>query len=105
MFRLDEIRRAHELVLSVLRPTLALKWPLLSARVGTEVIVKHENHLPTGAFKVRGGLVYMDALRRRAPIGQGSGVCGCIAARDALGLKTEIDGVQATGAPAYALSF
>jgi len=213
MFRLDEIRRAHELVLSVLRPTLALKWPLLSARVGTEVIVKHENHLPTGAFKVRGGLVYMDALRRRAPnvegivsatrgnhgqslafagarfglsvtivapqgnsreknaamralganliehgrdfqaareeadrlaaerglhfvpsfhrdlalgvstyalellsehpeldalyapIGQGSGVCGCIAARDALGLKTEIVGVQATGAPAYALSF
>ena len=39
------------------------------------------------------------------PIGQGSGICGCIAARDALGLKTEIVGVQASGAPAYALSF
>ena len=39
------------------------------------------------------------------PIGQGSGICGCIAARDALGLKTEIVGVQAAGAPAYALSF
>ena len=38
------------------------------------------------------------------PIGQGSGICGCIAARDALGLKTEIVGVQAVGAPAYALS-
>jgi len=38
------------------------------------------------------------------PIGQGSGVCGCIAARDALGLRTEIVGVQSTGAPAYALS-
>src|SRR5258708_29057187 len=39
------------------------------------------------------------------PIGQGSGICGCIAARDALGLKTEIVGVQAKEAPAYALSF
>jgi len=213
MFALDEISRAHEFVLSVLSPTAALNWPLLSARVGAEVIVKHENHLPTGAFKVRGGLVYVDALRRRAPsvegvisatrgnhgqslafagarlglsvtivaphgnsreknaamralgaeliehgpdfqaareaadrlagarglhfvpsfhrdlalgvstyalelfsehpdldalyvpIGQGSGICGCIAARDALGLKTEIVGVQAAGAPAYALSF
>ena len=213
MFALDEISRAHELVRSALSPTAALNWPLLSARVGAEVIVKHENHLPIGAFKVRGGLVYLDALRRRAPnvegvisatrgnhgqsvpfaarragleativvphgnsvdknaamralgaeliehgpdfqaareaadrlagarglhfvpsfhrdlalgvstyalelfsehpdldalyvpIGQGSGICGCIAARDALGLKTEIVGVQAAGAPAYALSF
>ena len=39
------------------------------------------------------------------PIGQGSGICGCIAARDALGLKTEIVGVQSTEAPAYSLSF
>jgi threonine dehydratase len=39
------------------------------------------------------------------PIGQGSGICGCIAARDALGLKTEIVGVQSKAAPAYALSF
>ncbi len=39
------------------------------------------------------------------PIGQGSGICGCIAARDALGLKTEIVGVQSAQAPAYALSF
>jgi threonine dehydratase len=39
------------------------------------------------------------------PIGQGSGICGCILARDLLGLKTEIVGVQSTGAPSYALSF
>jgi threonine dehydratase len=39
------------------------------------------------------------------PIGQGSGICGCIAARDALGLRTEIVGVQSNEAPAYALSF
>ena len=213
MFTLQEMRRAHELVLSALRPTPAIVWPLLDQRLGAEVVVKHENHLPTGAFKVRGGLIYVDALIKRepgtrglisatrgnhgaslafagrraglkvtilapqgnsreknaamralgaeliefgrdfqaareeamrlaalrglhmvpsfhrdlalgvgtyalellsersdldalyVPIGQGSGICGCIAARDVLGLKTEIVGVQSTEAPAYALSF
>jgi threonine dehydratase len=213
MFTLEELRRAHAVVLGALKPTPALAWPLISARLGAEAFVKHENHLPTGAFKVRGGLTYVDALRRReptakgfisatrgnhgqslafagvraglevtivvprgnsteknaamralganliehgtdfqaareeamrlavarglhmvpsfhrdlaagvatyalellsersdldvlyVPIGQGSGICGCIAARDALGLKTEIVGVQSEEAPAYALSF
>jgi threonine dehydratase len=213
MFTLEELRRAHEVVLGALKPTPALAWPLISARLGAEAFVKHENHLPTGAFKVRGGLTYVDALRRReptakgfisatrgnhgqslafagvraglevtivvprgnsteknaamralganliehgtdfqaareeamrlavarglhmvpsfhrdlaagvatyalellsersdldvlyVPIGQGSGICGCIAARDALGLKTEVVGVQSEAAPAYALSF
>ena len=213
MFTLDDLRDAHDLVQRTLRPTPALAWPLLAARLGAEVVVKHENHLPTGAFKVRGGLTYCDALRRRepavggivsatrgnhgqslafagrrfglavtivvplgnsreknaamralgaeliehgndfqaarveamrlaaarglhmvpsfhadlvrgvstyalellterpdldvlyVPIGQGSGICGCIAARDALGLGTEIVGVQSAGAPSYALSF
>ena len=213
MFSLDELRSAHEVVQGSLRPTPALSWPLLGGRVGAEVVVKHENCQPTGAFKVRGGLTYVDALMRRAPeteglisatrgnhgqsiayagrrsglavtivvpygnsreknaamralgaeliehgqdfqaareeamrlakarglhmvpsfhrdlalgvstyalelfgehpdldalyvpIGQGSGICGCIAARDALALKTEIIGVQSSEAPAYALSF
>jgi threonine dehydratase len=213
MFSLEEMRRAHDVVLSALRPTPALSWPLIAERLGAEVVVKHENHLPTGAFKVRGGLTYVEALKRRepgttgiisatrgnhgqslafagrrsglsvtilapqgnsseknaamralgaeliefgrdfqaareevmrraesgglhlvpsfhrdlalgvstyalellsersdldvlyVPIGQGSGICGCIAARDALRLKTEIVGVQAAEAPAYALSF
>jgi threonine dehydratase len=213
MFSLDEMRRAHEIVLGALRTTPALNWPLLDERLGAEVVVKHENHLPTGAFKVRGGLTYVDALIKRepatrglisatrgnhgqslafagrraglkvtilapqgnsseknaamralgaeliefgrdfqvareeamrlassrglhmvpsfhrdlaigvgtyalellsersdldvlyVPIGQGSGICGCISARDALGLKTEIVGVQSAEAPAYALSF
>ena len=213
MFNLQEMRQAHEVVLGALRPTPALNWPLLNERLGAEVVVKHENHLPTGAFKVRGGLTYVDALIKRdpsvrgiisatrgnhgqslafagrraglevtilapngnsseknaamralgaeliefgrdfqaareeavrlaaarglhmvpsfhrdlalgvgtyalellsersdldvlyVPIGQGSGICGCIAARDALNLKTEIVGVQSTEAPAYALSF
>ena len=213
MFSLEETRRAHEVVLAALRPTPALSWPLLAARLGAEVVVKHENHQPTGAFKVRGGLTYVDALMRRepaakglvsatrgnhgqslafagrrfglsvtivaphgnsreknaamqalgaeliehgqdfqaareeamrlagarglhlvpsfhrdlalgvstyalelmsehadldllyVPIGQGSGICGCISARNALGLRTEIVGVQSAAAPAYALSF
>jgi threonine dehydratase len=213
VFSLDELRDAHEVVKRALRPTPAFAWPLLARRLGGEVVVKHENHQPTGAFKVRGGVTFVDRLRRRAPkatalvsatrgnhgqslafagrraglpvtivvprgnsteknaamralganliehgadfqaareeaqrlaeargaelapafhrdlalgvatyalelfgdrpdldvlyvpIGQGSGICGCIAARDALGLKTEIVGVQATQAPAYALSF
>ena len=213
MFSLQEMRRAHEVVLGAVRPTPALNWPLLDERLGAEVVVKHENHLPTGAFKVRGGLTYVDALIKRGPairglisatrgnhgqslafagrraglkvtilapqgnsseknaamralgadliefgrdfqaareeamrlaglrglhmvpsfhrdlalgvgtyalellsdrsdldvlyvpIGQGSGICGCIGARDALNLKTEIVGVQSTEAPAYALSF
>jgi threonine dehydratase len=212
MFSLQEMRRAHEIVLGALKPTPALSWPLLADRLGAEVAVKHENHLPTGAFKVRGGLTYVDALIRRepkarglisatrgnhgqslafagrraglevtilapegnsreknaamralgadlvefgrdfqaareeamrladvrglhmvpsfhrdlalgvstyalelvserpdldilyVPIGQGSGICGCIAARDALGAQTEIVGVQSAEAPAYALS-
>jgi len=213
MFSLQEMRRVHEIVLAAVRSTPALNWPLLDQRLGAEVVVKHENHLPTGAFKVRGGLTYLDAAMKRqpgmrglisatrgnhgqslafagrraglgvtiltpqcnsseknaamcalgaeliefgrdfqsareeamrlaesrglhmvpsfhrdlalgvgsyalellserseldvlyVPIGQGSGICGCIAARDALNLKTEIVGVQSTEAPAYALSF
>jgi threonine dehydratase len=213
MFGIEELRAAHEIVRQALSPTPALAWPLLARRLGAEVVVKHENHNPTGAFKVRGGVTFVDAFRRRAPnasglisatrgnhgqslafagrrfgipvaivvphgnsaeknaamqalgaelvehgadfqaareearrlaqargvgfvpafhrdlalgvatyalellgdrpdldvlyvpIGQGSGICGCIAARDALGLKTEIVGVQASAAPSYALSF
>ncbi len=213
MFCLAEIAAAHELVRAVVPPTPSHSWPLLSARLGAEVVVKHENHTPTGAFKVRGGLTYLDGLvcggagrggvisatrgnhgqsiafaaRRHGvpativvphgnsteknaamrafgaelvehgsdfqeareealrladerglqmvpsfhrdlvlgvatyaiellskhddldtlyvPIGLGSGICGCILARDVLGRKTEIVGVQAERAPAYALSF
>ena len=68
MFTLDEMRRAQEVVLSALRATPALNWPLLDERLGAEVVVKHENHNPTGAFKVRGGLTYVDALIKREPV-------------------------------------
>ncbi|MEH2588046.1 threonine dehydratase [Bradyrhizobium sp. AZCC 1721] len=213
MFDLAELERAHDIVGQAVPPTPAHAWPLLSERLGTSVIVKHENHTPIGAFKVRGGLIYLDRLKRErpnisgiisatrgnhgqslafaasrhgvpaviyvpkgnsveknsamrafgadlvehgedfqaaaeeaqrraqfaglhmvpsfhpdlvlgvatyalelfrtapdldilyVPIGQGSGISGCIMARDLLGLKTEIVGVQSTEAPSYALSF
>jgi threonine dehydratase len=213
MFDLRQLERAHEIVGQTVPPTPAHAWPLLAQRLGTDVVVKHENHTPTGAFKVRGGLIYFERLKRErshvagvisattgnhgqslafaarrygvpvtiyvplgnsveknramrafgatlvehgtdfqlareeagrrasqdglefapafhpdlvmgvatyalellrtapdldmlyVPIGQGSGICGCILARDLLGLKTEIVGVQSTEAPSYALSF
>src|SRR5450432_1074866 len=213
MFDLQQLERAHEVVGAAVPPTPAYAWPLLAQRLGTTVVVKHENHTPTSAFKVRGGLIYLDRLKRErpntpgiisatrgnhgqslafaasrhgvpvtiyvphgnsveqnrairgfgatlvehgedfqaareeayrraetngleivpafhpdlvlgvatyalellrkapdldvlyVPIGQGSGICGCILARDLLGLKTEIIGVQSTEAPSYALSF
>ncbi len=64
---LAEIEAAAALVHSVMPPTPQYAWPLLSARVGTEVWLKHENHTPTGAFKVRGGICFMDDLRRTRP--------------------------------------
>lgn len=213
VFTLDQVEAAHRLVGEAVPPTASHRWPLLGERLGAEVFVKHENHTPTGAFKVRGGLTYLDWLKRErpqvagvvsatrgnhgqsiafaarrlglgativvprgnsteknaamrafgaellvrgsdfqeareeaeriaaerghemvpsyhdhlvlgvstyalemlskhrdldvlyVPIGLGSGICGCILLRDLLGLKTEIVGVQAERAPAYALSF
>ncbi len=66
-FDLSELEAAAELVYRVMPPTPQFAWPLLAKRAGGEVWVKHENHTPIGAFKVRGGLVYMDALKRRQP--------------------------------------
>lgn len=213
MLTVADIEAAGALVYATMGgPTPAYAWPLLAQRTGCEVWVKHENHTPIGAFKVRGGLVYLDHLAKSeedvagvisatrgnhgqsialaagkaglraviyvpegnsveknaamaafgaelvvqgrdfdaaaaaarqaaveqglhmipsfdpllvkgvatysleffrqapgldvvyVPIGMGSGICGMIAARDALGLKTDIVGVVAEGAPAIALS-
>lgn len=204
---------ARAKVHAVFPGTAQYRWPLLAERIGTEIWVKHENHTPTGAFKVRGGLIHLERLAREklapggivsatrgnhgqslayagrrfnvpvtivvphgnsteknaamrafgakliehgadfdaarmeamriaerdgllfapsfhrdlvlgvstwalelfeaapgldilyVPIGLGSGICGAIMARDLLGLKTEIVGVQSENAPSYALSF
>lgn len=62
-----EIEQATRLIRPVVPPTPHYSWPLLNRRVGAEVWVKHENHSPVGAFKLRGGLVYMDMLARTRP--------------------------------------
>ena len=68
---LDALEAAAALVYQSMPPTPQYRWPLLEARVGTTVWVKHENHTPTGAFKVRGGLVYLEELCRTGakPVG------------------------------------
>jgi threonine dehydratase len=67
MFTLDQLDRATTLVRSLMPQTAQYAWPLLARRFGCTVVVKHENHTPIGAFKVRGGLVYLDCLRRERP--------------------------------------
>src|SRR5205085_5204382 len=61
------LEQAAALVHTVVPPTPQYCWPLLSRRVGAELWVKHENHTPIGAFKLRGGLVYLDDLKRSQP--------------------------------------
>ena len=61
-----ELESAAALVHAAMPATPQYAWPLLARRAGADVWVKHENHTPTGAFKVRGGLVYLDDLARRA---------------------------------------
>lgn len=212
LFTLADLEAATAVVRTLVSPTPAYAWPLLARQTGAQVVVKHENHTPTGSFKARGALVYVDTLRRTgglpkglitatrgnhgqsvaiaaarngipatvvvpegnsseknaameafgarlvtagqdfdesraiavqmqresghhfvpsfhrelvkgvatyaheffascpdldvayAPIGMGSGICGLIAVRDLLGLDTEIVGVVADNAPAFALS-
>ena len=210
---LGEIEAAAALIRGHVPPTACQSWPLLNQAAGLDVWVKHENHTPVGAFKVRGGMVYLDELLRHhpgtrgvvaastgnhgqsiawsarrqglravivvprgnnpgknaamralgaelvehgaefqealehsrvlaeaeglhpvpsfhpwlvrgvatyaleffrdappldavfVPVGLGSGICGVIAARRALGLRTRVMGVVSAQAPAYALSF
>jgi threonine dehydratase len=64
MFSLPDLQQAADLVHAHLPPTPQIAWPLLQRRTAAEVWVKHENHLPTGAFKVRGGVVFADRQSR-----------------------------------------
>ena len=67
MTTLSELDAAARVVYAAMSATPQQRWPLLDERCGTAVWVKHENHTPVGAFKVRGGLVYLDDLRRTQP--------------------------------------
>jgi len=64
---LSEIETAKALIRPHIRETPTYRWPLLEAGLGCELWLKHENHTPVGAFKIRGGLVYMDELKRQQP--------------------------------------
>jgi threonine dehydratase len=64
---LPQIESAAAVVYQSMPATPQYAWPLLAQRLGTQVWLKHENHTPTGAFKVRGGLVYLEGLARRQP--------------------------------------
>jgi len=74
-FSSEEVESARAIVHETVPPTPQYAWPLLRDRLGLTVWVKHENHTPTGAFKVRGGLTYFDTLMRSAP-----GIAGVISA-------------------------
>jgi len=75
MIDLETLETAADFVRRVMPPTPQFCWPLLSRRIGTELWVKHENHTPIGAFKLRGGLVYLDEVRRSHP-----DICGVVTA-------------------------
>ena len=71
MFSREDLEAASHVVYRQMQPTPQYEWPTLSNRVGAEVWVKHENHAPTGAFKVRGGITLVDWLRRTHPEAKG----------------------------------
>ncbi|MDD0968408.1 MULTISPECIES: threonine dehydratase [Pseudomonas] len=96
-FTRDDIENAARQVYQVMPATAQYRWPLLAERLGCTVWVKHENHTPTGAFKVRGGITFMHWLRREHPAVKGivsatrgnHGQSLALAAR-AVGLKASI---------------
>jgi threonine dehydratase len=64
LFTLDQIEAAAQVVYRDFQATPQYRWDLLSERLGTDCWVKHENHTPVGAFKIRGGLTYFDKLNK-----------------------------------------
>lgn len=68
---LPELRRAAELVSRHVPATPQYRWPLLCRDAGCELWIKHENHTPTGSFKMRGGLVYLERVRETDPEAKG----------------------------------
>lgn len=71
LFTLQDLEHATSIVRTLMPPTPAYSWPLLSRRAGMQVVVKHENHTPTGSFKARGGLVYIEAMRTAGGLPKG----------------------------------
>jgi threonine dehydratase len=68
---LAQIREAQDVLYRYMPATPQYSWPLINQRLGTEAWIKHENHTPVGAFKIRGALIYTEWLRRTQPDLQG----------------------------------
>jgi threonine dehydratase len=93
---LENLEQSAQLVYQHMGPTPQYAWPLLAERCGAEVWVKHENHTPIGAFKVRGGLNYMQRLKEEQPC-----VSGVISATrgnhgQSIGFAAQVTGMEAT---------
>ncbi|MBM3395812.1 MAG: threonine dehydratase [Betaproteobacteria bacterium] len=93
---LEHIEAAAKLIYQVMPPTPQYNWPLLSQQAGAQIWVKHENHSPIGAFKIRGGLMYFDQLAR-----QGSPPAGVVSATrgnhgQSIGFAARQHGIAAT---------
>jgi len=73
LFTIDQIKQAAQLVYSQMPPTPQYNWPIICNDIGADVWVKHENHTPTGAFKVRGGITFIDWIKRTQP--EITGIC------------------------------
>ncbi len=71
LFSRAELDDAVQIVHANMNPTPAYTWPLLAQRTGVDIVVKHENHTPTGSFKARGGLVYVQRLSQRGVTAKG----------------------------------
>lgn len=71
LFTKAEIEDAAKLVHAQMPPTPQYVWPQISARADATVWVKHENHTPAGAFKIRGGITFVDWLKRAHPDARG----------------------------------
>jgi len=92
---LAEIRNAQDIVYRYIPPTPQYSWPLINQRAGAEIWIKHENHTPVGAFKLRGALVYLDWLKRDQP-----DIKGVVAATrgnhgQGVGMAARLQGLQA----------
>ena len=71
MLDLSNLKNAQQTVYRSMQPTPQYCWPILCAEIGAELWMKHENHTPIGAFKARGGLVYLERLKERDPTATG----------------------------------
>lgn len=95
MFSQAEFDAAKEIVYGQMQPTLQHNWPQLTAELGCDVWLKHENQTPLGAFKVRGGLVHM---RRRKEAGKLKGVITASTGNHGQSIPNaaRLEGIQAT---------